>query len=173
MEMMDSTSKKQLSQLRAQSKHEHETLLADPKDVAIEATFGQRMADTITGAIATWTFILIQTAIIIGWTVYNVVIKKAGFDPYPFVLLNLFLSFQAAYTAPAIMMSQKRQNINDRNRAEIESNVNVKADLEITALHEKIDTLKEKELAELRHNVEQILEKLNSLDNKQQQSTPG
>jgi uncharacterized membrane protein len=157
---MDINSRRQLTELRRQSKREHEELLADPADCEPETTFGQRMADVITGAIATWTFILAQTAIIILWTGYNLLIKKTGFDPYPFVLLNLFLSFQAAYTAPAIMMSQKRQNINDSRRAEMESNVNVKTDLELYALHEKIDAMKDKDIAELKNTVNELLEEL-------------
>ncbi|MBF7993500.1 DUF1003 domain-containing protein [Rahnella laticis] len=157
---MDTKSRRQLTELRKQSKKEHEELLADPADCEQETTFGQRMADAITGGIATWTFILIQTAIIVGWTTYNILIKKSGFDPYPFVLLNLFLSFQAAYTAPAIMMSQKRQNINDSRRAEMESNVNVKTDLELYALHEKIDDMRDKEIAELKNSVRELLEEL-------------
>lgn len=157
---MDTQSRRQLIELRRQSKHQHEELLADPADCEQEKTFGQRMADVITGAIATWTFILVQSAIIILWTAYNVLSRKSGFDPYPFVLLNLFLSFQAAYTAPAIMMSQKRQNINDSRRAEMESNVNVKTDLELYALNEKIDALKDKEIAELKNAINVLIEEL-------------
>ncbi|RKQ38601.1 DUF1003 domain-containing protein, partial [Enterobacter sp. R1(2018)] len=93
-------------------------------------------------------------------TTYNLLSRKSGFDPYPFVLLNLFLSFQAAYTAPAIMMSQKRQNINDSRRTEMESNVNVKTDLELYALHEKIDAIKDKDIAELKNCVNELLEEL-------------
>ncbi|WP_431225864.1 DUF1003 domain-containing protein (plasmid) [Serratia sp. L9] len=76
------------------------------------------------------------------------------------MLLNLFLSFQAAYTAPAIMMSQKRQNMNDARRNEIASNVNVKTDLELYALHEKIDTMKDKEIAELKSSIAELLDEL-------------
>ncbi len=161
--IMDSESRRQLQELRRQSKQEHEELLADPAECEPETTFGQRMADVITGGIATWTFILAQSAIIIVWTTYNLFSRKSGFDPYPFVLLNLFLSFQAAYTAPAIMMSQKRQNMNDSRRAEIESNVNVKTDLELYALHEKIDMMKDKDIAELKHTVSELLEELKKL----------
>ncbi|MCT4703824.1 DUF1003 domain-containing protein [Enterobacteriaceae bacterium H20N1] len=160
---MDIESRRQLNALRRQSKKEHEELLADPADCEPETTFGQKMADVITGGIATWTFILAQTAIIIVWTAYNLLSRKSGFDPYPFVLLNLFLSFQAAYTAPAIMMSQKRQNINDSRRAEMESNVNVKTDLELYALNEKIDAMKDKDLAELKNTVNELLEELRKM----------
>ncbi|WP_084790144.1 DUF1003 domain-containing protein [Candidatus Sodalis sp. SoCistrobi] len=132
-------------------------------DAIAPRTLGQRMADTITAVIGTWTFIIIQTIIIIGWTSYNLLIGKSGFDPYPFILLNLFLSFQAAYTAPAIMMSQKREGEVDRYRAEIASNVNVKSDLEMYALHDKIDYLEgdivtsiKEQLADISRQLEEI-----------------
>jgi uncharacterized membrane protein len=128
------------------------------------------MAEKITGAIATWKFIMIQTGIIIGWTGYNVLIKKSAFDPFPFILLNLFLSFQSAYTAPAIMMNQKRQAKNDQIRNEMESDVNVKADLEICRLQEKIDDISKEDLSELKKQVKSmnnLLEKLTAQqDNK-------
>ncbi|MGL9724217.1 DUF1003 domain-containing protein [Sodalis sp. (in: enterobacteria)] len=132
-------------------------------DAIAPRTLGQRMADTITAVIGTWTFIIIQTIIIIGWTSYNLLMGKSGFDPYPFILLNLFLSFQAAYTAPAIMMSQKREGEVDRYRAEIASNVNVKSDLEMYALHDKIDYLEgdivtsiKEQLADISRQLEDI-----------------
>ncbi|WP_406705811.1 DUF1003 domain-containing protein [Sodalis sp.] len=132
-------------------------------DAIAPRTLGQRMADTITAVIGTWTFIIIQIIIIISWTSYNLLMGKSGFDPYPFILLNLFLSFQAAYTAPAIMMSQKREGEVDRYRAEIASNVNVKSDLEMYALHDKIDYLEgdivtsiKEQLADISRQLEDI-----------------
>ncbi|WP_159567452.1 DUF1003 domain-containing protein [Budvicia diplopodorum] len=157
---MDTKSRNQLAKLRKQSKAEHEELLADPTACEREASFGEHLADVITSAIASWTFILIQSTIIIAWTIYNLIFKKSGFDPYPFVLLNLFLSFQAAYTAPAIMMSQKRQSMNDSRRNEIESDVNVKTDLELYALHEKIDDIKDKEIAEIKAMMKELIEEM-------------
>lgn len=161
--IMDAKDQEHLSELREKSSKEHEALIRDPKDTEREATFGDHLAEKITGAIATWKFILIQTGIIIGWTGYNVFIKRSAFDPYPFILLNLFLSFQSAYTAPAIMMNQKRQAKNDQVRNEMESDVNVKADLELTQLHEKIDELTSEDIAELKTHMAQmhaLLEKL-------------
>lgn len=157
---MDTKSRKQLSELRKLSKEERKELLKDPGECEPEATFGEHLADVITGGIATWTFILIQSTIIIAWTTYNLLFKKSGFDPYPFVLLNLFLSFQAAYTAPAIMMSQKRQNINDSRRNEIESNINVKTDLELYQLHEKIDSIKDKDITEIKTIMKELIEEV-------------
>ncbi|MBU9824224.1 DUF1003 domain-containing protein [Rahnella perminowiae] len=140
-EIMDPKDREHLQQLRKKSQEEHATLINDPEECRKPGNFGEKLAERITGAIATWKFILIQTGIILGWTSYNVFIKKSAFDPYPFILLNLFLSFQSAYTAPAIMMNQKRQEKNDQIRKEIESDVNVKADLEIAQLHDKIEHL--------------------------------
>lgn len=160
---VDKKSREQLSQLRRQSKEEHEELLSDPGECEQEATFGEHLADVITSKIATWTFILIQSAIIIAWTSYNLIFKKSGFDPYPFVLLNLFLSFQAAYTAPAIMMSQKRQSFNDSRRNEIESNINVKTDLELYSLHEKIDNIKNKDIEEIKLALKEIIDEMRNI----------
>lgn len=160
---MDAKSKKQLEELRASSRSEHATLLMPSSDAIAPRTLGQRMADTITAVIGTWTFIIIQTIIIIGWTGYNLLMGKSGFDPYPFILLNLFLSFQAAYTAPAIMMSQKREGEVDHYRAEIASNVNVKSNLEMYAQHDKIDYLEgdivtsiKEQLADISRQLEDI-----------------
>jgi uncharacterized membrane protein len=161
--VMDAKDKEHLSVLREKSAKEHEALIRDPKDTEREASLGDRLAEKITGAIATWKFIMIQTGIIIGWTGYNIFIRKSAFDPYPFILLNLFLSFQSAYTAPAIMMNQKRQAKNDQIRNEMESDVNVKADLELTLLHEKIHELTSEDIAELKTRMAQmqaLLEKL-------------
>ena len=161
--MMDAKQKQHLSELRAKSAEEHEALIRDPKDSETEASFGGRLAEKITGAIATWKFIMVQTGIIVGWTAYNILVKKSAFDPFPFILLNLFLSFQSAYTAPAIMMNQKRQAKNDQIRNEMESDVNVKADLEITRLQEKINEISKEDLAELKKQVNMmnsLLEKL-------------
>jgi uncharacterized membrane protein len=112
-------------------------------------TLGQRLADRVAATIGSWRFIVIQSSAIVVWIVGNVVAKDGAWDPYPFILLNLLLSFQAAYTAPAIMMSQNRQSQLDRRHAESDYEINVKAELEIELLHEKIDVLKEQELLAL------------------------
>ena len=93
----------------------------------------------------------------------NVASGSAAWDPYPFILLNLLLSFQAAYTAPAIMMSQNRQSELDRRHAETDYEVNVKAELEIELLHEKIDVLKEQELLALTEAVQALSAQLATL----------
>lgn len=153
---MDKTQKKNLALLRKKSAEEHDALIRDPEETQTEATYGDRLAARITNAIATWKFIIIQTGIIIGWTSYNLVLKKSAFDPFPFILLNLFLSFQSAYTAPAIMMNQKRQARNDQIRNEMESDINVKADLELTRLHEKMDKLTGEQLTEIHQKINEL-----------------
>jgi uncharacterized membrane protein len=85
-----------------------------------------------------------------------VLVGENAWDPYPFILLNLLLSFQAAYTAPAIMMSQNRQSELDRKHAQTDYEINVKAELEIELLHEKIDLIKEQELLALTHAVQEL-----------------
>jgi len=95
-----------------------------------------------------------------GWITYNSVNNANVWDPYPFILLNLMLSFQASYTAPAIMLSQNRLSEIDRQHANNDFEVNVKAELEIELLHQKIDMMKEKELYALTKAVEALSEKL-------------
>jgi uncharacterized membrane protein len=96
----------------------------------------------------------------LGWITYNSVNNANVWDPYPYILLNLMLSFQAAYTAPAIMMSQNRLSEIDRQQANNDFEVNVKAELEIELLHQKIDMMKEKELFALTKAVEALSQKL-------------
>jgi uncharacterized membrane protein len=109
-------------------------------------TFGQRVADRVAATMGSWPFIIIQTAILFVWIVLNVTAVVRRWDPYPFILLNLALSFQAAYAAPFIMMSQNRQQDIDRKEAENDHQINIKAELEIELLHQKIDELREKEV---------------------------
>jgi uncharacterized membrane protein len=105
-------------------------------------TYGQRLADKIADFGGSWTFIIIFVLIILGWIGVNVYfLSNKGFDPYPFILLNLVLSCLAALQAPVIMMSQNRQEDKDRERAEYDMKVNVKAEQEVRLLHEKIDYL--------------------------------
>jgi uncharacterized membrane protein len=112
------------------------------------STFAQRAADAVASAVGSWRFVLIQSTLLIGWLIFNSV-SGARIDPYPFILLNLLLSFQAAYTAPIIMMSQNRQSEIDRSRAIEDFDINRKAELEIETLHHKMDLLRETEIAQL------------------------
>jgi uncharacterized membrane protein len=123
-------------------------------------TLGQKIADKVAATMGSWTFIIIQSTILIVWIVLNVTAFVQKWDPYPFILLNLALSFQAAYAAPFIMMSQNRQQDIDRKQAENDRQVNIKAELEIELLHQKIDQLRETEMMYLTKAVSELSELL-------------
>lgn len=125
-----------------------------------ELTLGQTIADQVAATMGSWRFIIIQTTILVLWIVLNVTAWIRNWDPYPFILLNLALSFQAAYAAPFIMMSQNRQQDVDRQKAEEDFKVNVKAELEIELLHQKLDELREKEVLALTQAVQALTERL-------------
>jgi uncharacterized membrane protein len=126
-------------------------------------TIGQKISDVVAKIVGSWKFVIIQSTIIFVWIAYNSIAGPDAWDPYPFILLNLMLSFQAAYTAPAIMMSQNRLSEIDRQQAGNDFEVNVKAELEIELLHQKIDLLKERELSNLTNSVEALSKKLDDL----------
>lgn len=126
-------------------------------------TIGQKISDVVAKTVGSWKFVIIQSTIIFVWIAYNSITSPDSWDPYPFILLNLMLSFQAAYTAPAIMMSQNRLSEIDRQQAGNDFEVNVKAELEIELLHQKIDLLKEIELSNLIQSVEALNKKLDDL----------
>jgi uncharacterized membrane protein len=106
------------------------------------------------------TFIIIQSVILVIWIVLNVTAYVQQWDPYPFILLNLALSFQAAYAGPFIMMSQNRQQDIDRRSAEHDYQINVKAELEIELLHQKIDQLREAEILQLTKTMNELMAQL-------------
>lgn len=111
-----------------------------------ELTFGQRVADRVAEFGGSWSFIISFGVFIILWILANVILFSSGpFDPYPFILLNLMLSCLAALQAPVIMMSQNRQDEKDRIRSRNDYMVNLKAEMEIKALHEKLDYLIQKQ----------------------------
>lgn len=112
-------------------------------------TLGQKIADQVAATMGSWRFIIIQSSVLLAWIVLNVTAVVQRWDPYPFILLNLALSFQAAYAAPFIMMAQNRQQQIDRTKAESDYQINIKAELEIETLHQKIDELREKEVMQL------------------------
>ena len=118
----------------------------DTEHPEFQLTVGQKIADAVASTMGSWKFIIIQTTILFFWIVLNVTAYIQKWDPYPFILLNLALSFQAAYAAPFIMMSQNRQQDIDRKQAQNDRDVNIKAELEIELLHQKIDELREKEV---------------------------
>ncbi len=123
-------------------------------------TRGQRFADTVTHTVGSWRFIIIQSGILVLWIAANVIGWISHWDAYPFILLNLVLSFQAAYTAPFILMSQNREQEIDRQAAQEDYRINIKAELEIELLHQKIDALREQEVLALTRAVQELSELL-------------
>jgi uncharacterized membrane protein len=126
-----------------------------------DLTFGQRIADSVAGGMGSWRFIILQSTLLAIWVVLNITAWIKAWDPYPFILLNLALSFQAAYAAPIIMMAQNRQQDVDRKAAENDYKINVKAELEIELLHQKLDQLREQEVLELSRAVKELSVLLN------------
>ena len=121
-----------------------------------ELTLGQRIADKVAATMGSWPFIIIQSAVLFVWIVLNITAYVQRWDPYPFILLNLALSFQTAYAAPFIMMSQNRQQEIDRKAAESDYKINIKAELEIELLHQKLDQLRETEVMRLSEAVSDL-----------------
>ena len=109
-----------------------------------EATFGERLADSVASFGGSWTFIITFSIILTVYTTTNVILRAKAWDPYPFILLNLFLSMLAAIQAPVIMMSQNRQDTKDRLRGELDFEVNRRAESEIQGLARKLNLLDEK-----------------------------
>lgn len=148
-----STDKETLVRLR-QRKPAHHRVRRDG------LTFGERIADGVAAVMGSWGFIIIQSLILLCWITLNIYGWIKAWDPYPFILLNLMLSFQAAYAAPIIMMAQNRQSDIDRKKAEKDYDVNLKAELEIEALHQKIDLLREQEIKRLNDLIEELIRKV-------------
>ncbi|HEY2858219.1 MAG TPA: DUF1003 domain-containing protein [Terracidiphilus sp.] len=109
-----------------------------------EATFGERLADAVAGFGGSWTFIITFGVTLTVYTLANILLNKNSWDPYPFILLNLFLSMLAALQAPVIMMSQNRQDTKDRLRGELDFEVNRRAAMDIQGLSRKLNLLDEK-----------------------------
>ncbi|MBK9420433.1 MAG: DUF1003 domain-containing protein [Flavobacteriales bacterium] len=119
--------------------------LANPPQEAI--THGQRLADKVASFGGSWTFIVSFFIVLTAWITYNAMAPRGdNFDPYPFILMNLILSCVAALQAPVIMMSQNRQEEKDRKRSENDYLINLKAELELRSLHQKMDLLLQDEV---------------------------
>ena len=126
----------------AEYQHDHPPVRNVNDLYAEKMTSGQRVADRVAAVVGSWTFIIVQSIMLLLWMAVNVylavMISRPGFltawDPYPFILLNLVLSFQAAYTGPVVMMSQNRQNEKDRLQAQHDFDINRKAEKEIEVL---------------------------------------
>jgi uncharacterized membrane protein len=137
-----------LRELRTQKPARHVSQLALSR--------GAVLADWVAETVGSWRFIIIQSVLLGVWIILNMMVFIDRWDPYPFILLNLVLSFQAAYAAPIIMMSQNRQSEIDRRHAEHDYRINVKAELEIELLHNKIDALREQEILKLINIIQQL-----------------
>ncbi|MCC4591241.1 DUF1003 domain-containing protein [Xanthomonas sacchari] len=123
------------------------------RDIVTQAdrdrSLGERVADRVAAIGGSWTFIIGFCVVLLGWIVLNSLVLAHAFDPYPYILLNLCLSCLAAIQAPVIMMSQNRQAAVDRLHAQNDYEVNIKAELEILQVHEKLNQLREQDWATL------------------------
>jgi len=155
---LQETEERLLGELRALRRKARAGRGAD--SAAETLTIDQRIADRVAATMGSWRFIIIRSVLLFLWIVLNITAYANKWDPYPFILLNLTLSFQAAYAAPFIMMSQNRQQDIDRKKAENDYNINVKAELEIEQLHQKIDALREKEVLALTQAIDALTQKL-------------
>jgi len=126
-----------------------------------QLTFGQRMADTVARFGGSWTFIIIFAIVLVAYSSLNTILQNRAWDPYPFILLNLFLSMLAAIQAPVIMMSQNRQDVKDRLRGELDFDVNRRAEAEIQTLSHRLSLLVDK-----MEDVEEIVRKAVSPETK-------
>jgi uncharacterized membrane protein len=134
-------------------------ILSEDRNVAYEAkqSMGGRVADAIARVGGSWAFIISFLVFLVAWTIANtVLLTRDAFDPYPFIFLNLVLSMLAALQAPIIMMSQNRQGERDRFEASKDYEVNLKAEIELMALHHKIDTHILGEIAALKLDIRRL-----------------
>jgi len=136
------------------------------REFEAQLTLGERVSDRFAAVMGSWKFIIIQSIILAIWVVLNVVAYVNHWDPYPFILLNLALSFQAAYAAPIIMMSQNRQAEKDRMQSKSDYEVNLKAEMEIMQLQEKFNDLRDRYWADLIQMQQQQIEMLDRIVNK-------
>ncbi len=162
--LLHETEERLLAELRAQRRKAR--IAPGEQARTMKLTLGQRIADIVASTMGSWNFIIIQSILLAVWILLNVTAYIQNWDPYPFILLNLALSFQAAYAAPFIMMSQNRQQDIDRASAETDHRINIKAELEIELLHQKVDALREKEILELAQAVRGLTELLQTATGK-------
>ncbi len=104
-----------------------------------QRTIGQQVADHVSAIAGSWTFIIVQSTLLFVWVILNVTAYVKSWDPYPFILMNLLLSLQAAYTAPILMMSQNRQAEHDRLEAHNDFEINLKTELEVRMILEHLE----------------------------------
>ena len=154
---------------------ERRTLIENPAERLDEhTTLGQRVADRVALLGGSWTFIAVFMLFLLAWIAFNTTVLGArAIDPYPFIFLNLVLSMIAALQAPVIMMSQNRQSTTDRQMAAHDYEVNLKAEIEIMALHEKMDALRTEQLATLLLKQQQQIDLLTRLISRMEPASPG
>jgi len=131
-----------------------------------QETFGERLADRVAQLGGSWGFIAVFTGGLVVWVVVNTVLLArlgGGFDPYPYIFLNLILSMVAALQAPVILMSQNRQAARDRVAASLDYEINLKAEVEIMALHDKLDRIRVERVEEALRELAQRIDESNSL----------
>ena len=152
------------------SLHSQTPLARDAADLSDDvSTYGERLSDKVAAVGGSWTFIIIFSLVLLAWMLLNTdVLSRFGmaFDPYPYIFLNLMLSTLAAVQAPVIMMSQNRQSDIDRIRSIADYQVNIRAEAEISLLHEKIDLLREQQVAELIVLLKKSLSRIETLENR-------
>jgi uncharacterized membrane protein len=144
---------------------EHKVLASNANDDFLaDSTFGQRLADSIARVGGSWGFIIAFGVFLFFWVVVNtIVLFTHAFDPYPFIFLNLVLSMLAAIQAPIIMMSQNRQTERDRFMAAKDYEVNLKAEIEVLGLHQKIDLQVLTEIKELKAQMDSMCEDMKAI----------
>ena len=154
---------------------ERRTLIENPaKRLDEHTTLGQRVADRVALLGGSWTFIAVFMLFLLAWIAFNTTVLGArAIDPYPFIFLNLVLSMIAALQAPVIMMSQNRQSTTDRQMAAHDYEVNLKAEIEIMALHEKMDALRTEQLATMLLQQQQQIDLLTRLISRMEPAGPG
>jgi uncharacterized membrane protein len=138
-------------------------LLNPPEEIL---TRGQKISDKVANFGGSWKFIITFFAVLVLWIIFNVIIISKAFDPYPFILLNLVLSCIAALQAPIIMMSQNRLEEKDRKRSENDYLINLKAEMQIRSLHQKMDLLLEDQIKTLFESQAKQLMILNKIESK-------
>lgn len=127
-------------------------------------TLGEKISDGFTSTIGTWPFIIIQTIILIIWVTLNITAYINHWDPYPFILLNLALSMQAAYAAPIIMMSQNRQNAVDRIKSKKDFETDRKAEEEIEEIQQYLHRIENHKLLEIKKMLEEFQKRLDKIE---------
>lgn len=136
-------------------RHEHKPIENANEVVKEQLTFGQKASDWIADKVGSWQFIIGQSTLLTFWALLNITAWMQHWDPYPFILMNLVLSLQAAYTAPMIMMSQNRKADRDRIEAHIDYGINMKAETEITVILENLEA-QNVAIAELHQMLEEL-----------------